>query len=66
MYKQDGHSRYEIYEDKVLVYFEDILFKRTILKVFTGLKDLSRINFAVCFKNNKEVPVDADDEAGTV
>jgi len=66
VYEQDGHDRYEVYEDKVLVYFEDILFKRTTLKTFTGLKDLARVNFAVCFKDNKTVPVDADDDAGTL
>ncbi|KAF9921021.1 hypothetical protein BGZ67_000800 [Mortierella alpina] len=63
-YAADGRSRYEVYEDKVLVYFQDVLFQRTVEKTFKNVKELARANVPVCFKSSQAIPVDPETDAG--
>ncbi|KAF9277065.1 hypothetical protein BGZ74_003456 [Mortierella antarctica] len=54
-YELEEDLRYEVYEDKVLVFFKDVMFTRTIPKVFKPVlqqvkleKDQSKILFGLC------------------
>ncbi|KAF9325485.1 hypothetical protein BG006_011039, partial [Podila minutissima] len=58
--------QYEVYEDKVLVYFQDVLFQCTVQKTFKNVKELARANVPVCFKSSQAIPIDPETDTGIV
>lgn len=64
-YKGQGRKRYEVYENKILVYLADAVFKRTTRKYYKGFKSLVRsAQGPVCFKNDRNLPDNPTEENG--